>query len=51
MKTQTPQNKFGLPESFKPLLWWLRWDTLDVWNDRRHFIMAAINEVEIMYLK
>ncbi len=51
MASAIPTNKFGVPESFRPLLWWLRWDTLDVWNDRSHIIMAAINDGKVAHLK
>ncbi len=33
-----------LPSSFKPLLWWLRWDDLDVEEDKEDIIVNAINE-------
>lgn len=36
------QNK--LPESFRPLLWYARWDEIDIDEDKDDIIMAALNE-------
>lgn len=44
-------NASGVPESFKPLLWWLRWETVDVARDRSHIIMAAINDGTVAHLR
>ena len=37
-------RKQSLPLSFKPLLWGLKWDALDVTKDREDIIVASINE-------
>jgi len=34
----------ALPESFKPLLWSLRWSDLDTWEDREDVILSILNE-------
>ena len=39
------------PEMFKPLLWGLRWDDLDAWEDREAIILAALNEGELDHLQ
>ena len=33
-----------LPESFRPLLWSLKWDALDVSKDRNDIIVNTVNE-------
>lgn len=33
-----------LPLSFKPLLWSLRWEDIDIDRDRADIILAAVNE-------
>ena len=42
MKRPASRNK--LPDSFKPLLWSLKWDALDVDADKDDIIVAAVNE-------
>lgn len=32
------------PSSFRPLLWWLRWDDLDIEQDKEDIIVNTINE-------
>jgi len=43
------RNSFpgGIPDSFRPLLWSLRWEDLDPWEDREDIVMAAFNEGRI----
>lgn len=43
MKTGVVSHK-KLPESFKPLLWSLKWDALDTEKDKEDIIVAAVNE-------
>ena len=38
------EQKKQLPEMFRPLLWGLNWDALDVEKDREDIIVAAVNE-------
>lgn len=33
-----------LPESFKPLLWSLKWEEVDINEDKEDIIIAAVNE-------
>ena len=33
-----------IPESFRPLLWSLRWDDIDIWEDREDIIINTIND-------
>lgn len=33
-----------LPESFRPILWSLRWPDINVWEDREDIILNTINE-------
>lgn len=40
----TPVQKRQLPEMFRPLLWGLRWDDLDVQEDKEDIIVNIINE-------
>lgn len=39
------------PKSFQPLLWGLRWSSLDTWKDREVIILAALNEGELEHLR
>lgn len=40
-----------LPEIFRPLLWGLKWDALDVWDDREEIVLAALNHGELEHLR
>lgn len=40
-----------IPDSFRPLLWSLRWESLDVWDDREDIIMAAFNEGRLEHIR
>lgn len=40
-----------IPDSFRPLLWSLRWEGLDPWEDREDIIMAAFNEGRIEQIR
>lgn len=42
MKTRAGGKK--LPDFFKPILWSLKWDKLDVDEDKEDIIVAAVNE-------
>jgi hypothetical protein len=37
-------NRHGLPIMFKPLLWSLKWDSVNINEDKEDIVMAAINE-------
>ena len=41
----------AIPDSFEPILWSLRWESLDVWNDREDIIMAAFNEGRLEHVR
>lgn len=32
-----------LPEMFRPLLWWLDWEALEIEDDKEDIILAAVN--------
>lgn len=51
MKNLKPTSKRRLPEMFRPLLWGLKWDALDVWEDREDIILAALNYGELEHLR
>ena len=36
--------KTAIPDSFRSLLWSLKWEALDAWEDREDIITAAFNE-------
>ncbi len=42
MKTETSHKK--IPEFFRPILWSLKWDVLDVEKDKEDIIVGAVNE-------
>ncbi len=44
MKTSDIHNSLNLPESFRPLLWSLKWEDVDIQKDKADIILAAINE-------
>lgn len=44
MKQQDSIEKNTLPEMFRPLLWSLRWEEIDVERDKEDIIVAAVNE-------
>src|SRR3989338_6419423 len=44
MKKAIVQTTHGLPESFRPLLWSLKWENLDINKDKDDIILAAVNE-------
>jgi hypothetical protein len=44
-------SKKQLPEMFKPLLWGLKWDALDVWKNREDIILTALNNGDLSHLK
>ena len=46
-----PNLKGRPPEMFKPLLWGLKWDALDIWEDRHEIILAALNHGDLEHLK
>jgi hypothetical protein len=39
------------PKIFKPLLWGLKWNALDVWEDREDIILAALNYGKLEHLR
>ncbi len=44
-------SKQRLPEMFRPLLWGLKWDALDVWKDRAEIILATMNHGDLNHLR
>lgn len=44
MSKAESQNKFGLPESFKPLLWSFRWEAMDPEKNKDDIIVNTVNE-------
>ncbi|MBI2645108.1 hypothetical protein HYW94_02965 [Candidatus Uhrbacteria bacterium] len=44
MKRKKTVKKAQLPLSFRPILWGLKWNSLDIQRDREDIIMSAINE-------
>lgn len=45
MKTSAvKKDKEKLPDFFKPLLWSLKWEDLDIQEDKEDIIVAAVNE-------
>lgn len=44
MKQRDRKAKNTLPEMFRPLLWSLRWEEIDVEEDKEDIILAAVNE-------
>lgn len=51
MQSTKKREAIALPESFRPLLWSLRWEALDVWDDREDIIMAAFNEGRLEHIR
>ena len=49
--TAKPVFKKRPPEMFKPLLWGLRWDALDVQEDKEDIILAALNHGRLEHLR
>ncbi len=45
------EQNLKLPEMFRPLLWGLRWDALDVWRDERAIILAAVTNGRLEHLR
>ena len=37
-------SKIAIPESFRPLLWWVKWEELDADKHKETIIVAIINE-------
>lgn len=44
MKKSEINHPQGLPESFRPILWSLKWEELDINNDKEDIILGAVNE-------
>ena len=44
-------SKKQLPAIFKPILWGLKWGSLDVWKDRESIILTALNNGDLEHLK
>ena len=40
-----------LPDFFKPILWGLKWDALEIEKDKEEIILAALNHGELEHLK
>jgi len=37
-------KKKHLPETFRPLLWWAKWEDIDIEEDKEDIIVSIINE-------
>lgn len=44
MKKDNIHDLFSPPESFRPLLWSLKWDDIDINKDKNDIVLAAVNE-------
>lgn len=40
----TNSPKTQPPDTFRPLIWWARWQDIDVKEDREDIIVSAVNE-------
>lgn len=43
-KLDRTHNSSNLPDSFRPLLWSLRWEEIDINKDKEDIILGAVNE-------
>lgn len=48
LKNNTVFHEDRLPDSFRPLLWGLKWDSLDIEDDKEDIIVSAINEGSLL---
>ncbi len=44
MKKPEVNNSNGLPESFRPLLWSLKWEEVNISKDKNDIILNTVNE-------
>lgn len=44
MRKRKKTSKKYLPEKLRPLLWWAKWEDIDVEKDREDIIVSATNE-------
>lgn len=44
MRQNVAASSHGLPESFRPLLWSLKWDDVDINKDKNDIILNTVNE-------
>lgn len=44
MKKSNLPHSATLPDSFRPLLWSLKWEEVDINKDREDIILGAVNE-------
>jgi len=51
IKVQAKKFNERPPEIFRPLLWGLKWNALDVWEDREDIILAALNYGKLKHLR
>lgn len=47
MKREEEGGRYKLPEMFRPLLWWLDWEALEVEEDKEDIILAAVNNGQL----
>jgi hypothetical protein len=45
------KQKERVPEMFRPLLWWSKWDRIDAWDHRRDIIMGALTNGRIEHVR
>ncbi len=43
------QRKHTVPEMFRPLLWWTRWEDIDAQEDKEDIIVSAVNEGTLLH--
>jgi len=48
---QNKKSKKRPPAMFRPLLWGLKWESLDIWEDKEAIILAALNYGDLKHLR
>ena len=51
MKKELSQTRKQPPEMFRPILWGLKWDALEVEKDRRDIILAAVTNGQLAHIR
>lgn len=51
MRQKNTESRKEIPEMFRPLLWWLRWDKIDAWDDRRNIIMGTLTNGRLDHMR
>lgn len=44
MKQQKKSINTRVPEMFRPLLWWVKWENVDADKDKEDIVVSAVNE-------